>query len=343
MANNADAHGSEASNARSGKPPSLLGAEGSQQTANAASISILGAVDSQAGNPNREQPRRAIGWPVAALISAGVLIAIGAIFYEWNSTPNASGVVADAQVASEASLSPVPQTASEASTAQTAVVEDDHALAEVSGSVAAAPSEAAASLPSSSGGAPDSAGAQPGHGARSGQLESERANPARSGVLEANATDVKPVAGSGGPQIIKSPGGRASNGKSKTKPGEDRLLAALNRSAGDKPAAAQNEIDLIRALLENSDGTAPSSNKRAAQKAAPAKARTRAEAQTATAVASTNHDVVERKAGTSTADLIRRCEQTGLLEGLLCRIRICADHWGEDPACPAQAQSPGAP
>ncbi len=48
--------------------------------------------------------------------------------------------------------------------------------------------------------------------------------------------------------------------------------------------------------------------------------------------------VVERTAGASTAELVRKCEEFGPLEGLLCRIRICSDLWGVDPACPAQSR-----
>ena len=57
-----------------------------------------------------------------------------------------------------------------------------------------------------------------------------------------------------------------------------------------------------------------------------------------TAPARSSKAVVERTAGASTADLIRKCEEFGPLEGLLCRIRICSDLWGIDPACPAQSK-----
>lgn len=59
-----------------------------------------------------------------------------------------------------------------------------------------------------------------------------------------------------------------------------------------------------------------------------------------TAPARSSKAVVERTAGASTADLIRKCEEFGPLEGLLCRIRICSDLWGIDPACPAQSKPP---
>jgi len=46
-----------------------------------------------------------------------------------------------------------------------------------------------------------------------------------------------------------------------------------------------------------------------------------------------NRDVVERVDGVSTADLLARCKQLGLMEGMLCRSRICSSPWESDPAC----------
>jgi hypothetical protein len=34
-----------------------------------------------------------------------------------------------------------------------------------------------------------------------------------------------------------------------------------------------------------------------------------------------------------TAELLRRCQQLGLIEGMLCRSRICSGRWDSDPAC----------
>ena len=46
-----------------------------------------------------------------------------------------------------------------------------------------------------------------------------------------------------------------------------------------------------------------------------------------------SRDVVERVDGVSTADLLARCKQLGLMEGMLCRSRICSGPWESDPAC----------
>ena len=44
-------------------------------------------------------------------------------------------------------------------------------------------------------------------------------------------------------------------------------------------------------------------------------------------------DVVLRKHEEETASLLQRCRQLGLIEGMLCRARICAGRWDSDPAC----------
>ncbi|MDX8124386.1 hypothetical protein SKZ59_21650 [Janthinobacterium sp. GMG2] len=44
-------------------------------------------------------------------------------------------------------------------------------------------------------------------------------------------------------------------------------------------------------------------------------------------------DVVLRKQDEETAELLQRCQQLGLIEGMLCRSRICSGRWDNDPAC----------
>ncbi|MGE5651771.1 MAG: hypothetical protein ACM34A_16370, partial [Bacillota bacterium] len=56
-----------------------------------------------------------------------------------------------------------------------------------------------------------------------------------------------------------------------------------------------------------------------------------------------SRDIVVRNDGDSTEALVARCRALGLIEGELCRVRICSGLWGIDPACPgtpsADAQS----
>jgi hypothetical protein len=54
-------------------------------------------------------------------------------------------------------------------------------------------------------------------------------------------------------------------------------------------------------------------------------------------VADRSRDVVERQEGDSTALLLVRCQQLGLIEGMLCRSRICSGRWEADAACRAPA------
>lgn len=51
------------------------------------------------------------------------------------------------------------------------------------------------------------------------------------------------------------------------------------------------------------------------------------------------NDVVIRTSGVTTRELVERCRSLGFLEGQLCRLRICAERWGSDPACPINASN----
>jgi hypothetical protein len=51
---------------------------------------------------------------------------------------------------------------------------------------------------------------------------------------------------------------------------------------------------------------------------------------------SVRRDVVMRAPGTSTRDLVARCDALGGLESTLCRKRICKGLWGRDAACPGR-------
>ena len=44
-------------------------------------------------------------------------------------------------------------------------------------------------------------------------------------------------------------------------------------------------------------------------------------------------DVVLRTEEEETASLLRRCKQLGMIEGMLCRSRICSGRWDSDAAC----------
>ena len=44
-------------------------------------------------------------------------------------------------------------------------------------------------------------------------------------------------------------------------------------------------------------------------------------------------DVVLRKEDEETPSLLQRCKQLGMIEGMLCRSRICSGRWDSDAAC----------
>jgi hypothetical protein len=53
-----------------------------------------------------------------------------------------------------------------------------------------------------------------------------------------------------------------------------------------------------------------------------------------------NRDVVLNQAHESLSILVRRCRTLSLVEGELCRLRICSGSWGKDTACPASGLPP---
>ncbi|NRR34177.1 hypothetical protein HSX11_28800 [Oxalobacteraceae bacterium] len=53
-----------------------------------------------------------------------------------------------------------------------------------------------------------------------------------------------------------------------------------------------------------------------------------------------NRDIVERSETDKTETLLQRCRQLGMIEGMLCRSRICAGRWEDDVACRAPARAP---
>ena len=48
-----------------------------------------------------------------------------------------------------------------------------------------------------------------------------------------------------------------------------------------------------------------------------------------------SRDIVDRHDGDTTSQLLARCKQLGLIEGMLCRSRICSGRWESDAACRA--------
>ena len=100
----------------------------------------------------------------------------------------------------------------------------------------------------------------------------------------------------------------ASSAPRKTPP---PMRQAAARPQGAKPAAAPGDSDvaLLTAMV----------------------AHAHRQEGTATPV----RDVVLRRQEQEqeTAELLQRCKQLGMIEGMLCRSRICSGRWDSDPAC----------
>ncbi|WP_211470323.1 hypothetical protein [Collimonas humicola] len=130
----------------------------------------------------------------------------------------------------------------------------------------------------------------------------------------------------------------------KAKPVAKSVNAPLvNRNVPDKKAVAQkpaktastppdSDVNILTALVSHGDSV----NEPAKPKET-AKSRQQAKKKAAEPVLAQNSadgpDIVERKAGDSTAGLLQRCRQLGMIEGELCRWRICSGRWDTDTAC----------
>lgn len=132
---------------------------------------------------------------------------------------------------------------------------------------------------------------------------------------------------------------------SKPKPAPKSVNAPLvNRNVQEKKPAAPNapktstqpsdsDVNILTALVSHGDSVneAPKAKETA-------KSKQQAKKKSAEPVlaqnASDGPDIVERKAGdNNTAGLLQRCKQLGMIEGELCRWRICSGRWDTDNAC----------
>jgi hypothetical protein len=102
------------------------------------------------------------------------------------------------------------------------------------------------------------------------------------------------------------------------------------------------DVDLIAALLTRVSA-ADTVEKSAKSTGTPKNRNTPARQKNSSTVGSSdkpNRDLVLNQAHVSLSTLVRRCRTLGLVEGELCRLRICSGSWGKDPACPASGLPP---
>lgn len=128
--------------------------------------------------------------------------------------------------------------------------------------------------------------------------------------------------------------------KSATRVATTAHTATHQKTAVSKKNAKDDDVDLIAALLNRVSGHPDASGKEIKHK------KTTASSTSTTGVANTkrknktdpNRDIVTKADGDTTEDLLKRCKALGFFEGELCRVRICSQLWGKDPACPVPEQ-----
>lgn len=144
-------------------------------------------------------------------------------------------------------------------------------------------------------------------------------------LAEAQPLDSKvPDRGPGRPlpatqDVARGAGGKETKGTVPASVTADRdasLLAALVAYSEGRPATEiQGTAAATKSRTSPQQGSAaPSGSERAAF--------------------DPRRDVVTKEANVSTAELVRRCKTLGFFEGMLCRMRVCNNLWGKDPACP---------
>jgi hypothetical protein len=103
------------------------------------------------------------------------------------------------------------------------------------------------------------------------------------------------------------------------------------------------DVDLIAALLtrtsEGNDVAKPTANVKE-PKASSTRSKQNRPAVTAGSEKQNRNLVVVKQAGETMEAVVHRCRALGLIEGELCRLRVCSDKWGKDPACPSSGLAP---
>jgi len=126
-------------------------------------------------------------------------------------------------------------------------------------------------------------------------------------ALPPHATQAATIVNTAGPPLPAASATTASAGAPRKAPLPVRQAAA--RPQGPRPVTAPGDSDvaLLTAMVAHAH--------RQEDRAAPVR------------------DVVLRQREEETAELLQRCQQLGLIEGMLCRSRICSGRWDSDPAC----------
>lgn len=152
------------------------------------------------------------------------------------------------------------------------------------------------------------------------------------------------------PPVVAASGAIASGGnlgetKASVAAGRAKAQASQPKRATATPAKghARNvpkdkDVELIGALLAHvaapATAQAPKTPARKQQAVAASPARTAARRDRGTP---NERGLARQPGGVPTESLVKQCRSLGILEGELCRLRVCSDLWGKDPACPSSA------
>lgn len=173
------------------------------------------------------------------------------------------------------------------------------------------------------------------------ELQTTAAPEQPSQETEAPAADNAPVAS---PVPVPAAGAYRHGEQVAALPHRRESHAAAAGKAPTKPLPGKDsDVDLIAALVahvSHAESAGREARKNAVRSRA-ADVRVSAATRKGRSV-DASRDVVVRKDEDSTTELVARCRALGLIEGELCRLRICSGLWGSDPACPGAAPSDSA-
>jgi hypothetical protein len=168
-----------------------------------------------------------------------------------------------------------------------------------------------------------------------GDSSKQAPNSAKSGESQSTLKDKTRTAGP--TSLVRN---NSTNSRQESKSGQ-KLAKQANGLPKEKP---DRDVTLLTALIahtnENQARRAGFGNteQRAANRIQqPAKSRLPQTSMAYRAENEQSREIVERKPNDSSDALLQRCKQLGLIEGQLCRWRICSGRWESDAACKASA------
>jgi hypothetical protein len=156
----------------------------------------------------------------------------------------------------------------------------------------------------------------------------EDSSPASTGALlealEGRSTSLKDASVNPKPNARKSNQATAGKKSNQTASGKNIRKPPPQRTKQKPRSKDDTDVALLTALVSAVNEPEKPAQSSAPKLSEPGKKSTAA-----------NRDIVERTAQDSTESLLARCKRLGVLEGELCRWRICSGH-DSDPACKVQ-------